>query len=324
MGSLRGGWHMRGAGKARGVGCVTGWGRVCCAAVVLCTLVVLGCGGTDDADGGTGDGAEAGGGATVVLADTSFMADIARNVAGDRLEVSSLLPIGADPHSFEPTPQDAKRVADSQAVIINVSGFEPLVDDLITGAGRPDLVVIEAAAGLAGGSNDLHFWLDPLKVIDYAENIADGLSIVDPEGAETYRQNAAAYSQRLRELDAWIVTQVETIPPEGRLLVTNHESFGYFAERYGFRVVGTVFPSAAGEGSPSAQQLVALVKEIQTAGAPAIFLETGSNTDLALQVAREAGVEVITDLYTHSLGENASSYLDMMRWNVNLIVGALR
>jgi ABC-type Zn uptake system ZnuABC Zn-binding protein ZnuA len=287
-------------------------------AVVLCAAVAgFGCGSTAD---GTGDGE----GAIVVLADTTFMADIAQNVAGDRLHVSPLLPPGADPHSFEPTPQDAKRVADSRVVIINIAGFEPLVDDLIAGAGTPGLSVIEAAAGLAVTADDLHFWLDPLMVVTYSRNIASGLAAVDPEGGESYVHNADAYSQKLRELDAWIAAQVETIPPERRLLVTNHESFGYFADRYGFRIVGTVFPTAAGEGSPSAQQLVALVEAIQAAGAPAIFLETGSNADLALQVARETGVQVVTDLYTHSLGENASTYVDMMRWNVDLIVGALR
>jgi ABC-type Zn uptake system ZnuABC Zn-binding protein ZnuA len=298
------------------VGC--GAPILCCAMLVLCAgLVAAGCGSAGDVSGH----AE---GATVVLADTSFMADIAQNVAGDRLAVSSLLPLGADPHSFEPTPQDAKRVADSTAVIINIAGFEPLLDDLIAGAGRADLLVVEAAAGVPGVWEDPHAWLDPIMVITYVENVRDGLSAIDPEGAEMYRLNAQAYAQRLRELDSWIAAQVARIPAERRLLVTNHESFGYFAERYGFRVVGTVFPSAAGEGSPSAQQLVALVNDIKAARAPAIFLETGSNADLARQMAEETGVKLVTDLYTHSLGEGAATYLDMMRWNVGLIVEALR
>ncbi|OFW55880.1 MAG: hypothetical protein A2133_01215 [Actinobacteria bacterium RBG_16_64_13] len=259
-----------------------------------------------------------------MLADTSFMADIAQNVAGGRLTVSSLLPVGADPHSFEPTPQDAKRVADSTTVIINSVGFEPLIDDLVAGAGSPDLVVVEAAAGIAGRAGDQHFWLDPVKVITYAENIRMGLAAADPSGAETYRLNAEAYEQELRDLHSWIAAQVETIPAARRLLVTNHESLGYFAQRYGFRIVGAIFPTVAGDGSPSAQQLAALVEEIRVADAPAVFLEAGSNADLAGQLARETGVQVVTDLYEHSLGDNAATYLDMMRWNVRLIVEALR
>jgi ABC-type Zn uptake system ZnuABC Zn-binding protein ZnuA len=292
--------------------------RFWCAAVVLCAaLVALGCGGTSDA--ADGDRRE-----PLVLADTTFMADIAQNVAGDRLAVSSILPAGTDPHSYEPTPQDAKRVANSRAVIINVAGLVPQLDDLIAGVGSADLLVIEAAEGLAGTSEDPHAWLDPIMVTTYAENIADGLGALDPDGAGEYRSNADDYSEVLRGLDAWIAAQVEAIPAARRLLVTNHESFNYFAERYGFRVVGTVFPTVAGEGSPSAQQVAALIESIQTTGAPAIFLETGSNADLARQVARETGVEVVTDLYVASLGENAATYVDMMRWNVNLIVEALR
>ncbi len=280
---------------------------------------------------------------SVVLADTTYLADIAKNVAGNRLIVSSLLPAGTDPHSFEPTPRDAKLMSDSSVVIINNRGFEPLVDALIASADGRNSLVIEAAAGLisrvssseehagesaddhsGAGQIDPHFWLDPVSVITYVENIRDGLISFDPQGAEVYTRNAEVYTQQLRELDEWIAAQVETIPAARRLLVTNHESFGYFADRYGFRIVGTVFPTMGAEGTPSAQQLAVLVNEIKANGAPAIFLETGSNADLANQVARETGVEVVTDLYTHSLGEHASTYLDMMRWNVDLIVEALR
>jgi len=280
-------------------------------------LVSGGCGGADLSGGSGGDTRQ-------ILADTSFMADIGQNVAGTRLVVSSLLPVGTDPHSFEPTPHDAKRVVESRAVIINTRGFEPSVDELIAGAGGAGLVVIEAAAGMTGADVDPHFWLDPIKVITYVENIRQGLSEVDPAGAEEYEINAGAYAERLRELDGWIAAEVEKIPVERRLLVTNHESFGYFAERYAFRVVGTVFPTTGTESVPSAQQLATLVEEIRATGAPAIFLETGSSADLAEQVARETDVKVVTDLYTHSLGESASTYIDMMRWNVRLIVQALK
>jgi ABC-type Zn uptake system ZnuABC Zn-binding protein ZnuA len=270
-----------------------------------------------------------------VVASTSYLADIAQNVAGTRLRITSLLPEGADPHSFEPSPRDAKTVAESRAIIINTPGFEPLVDSLIESAGRPNILVIEAGAGMAGRTPsaeesdgaagiDPHFWLDPLKVVAYVKNISQGLSVIDPAGAETYSTNARTYAQRLLELDKWIVAQVDHVPADRRLLVTDHESFGYFADRYGFRIVGTVFPTLGTEGTPSAKQLLALVHRIRATGAPAIFLETGSSADLARQVARETGVKVVTDLYTHSLGPHAGTYLDMMRWNVDVIVEALR
>jgi ABC-type Zn uptake system ZnuABC Zn-binding protein ZnuA len=271
-----------------------------------------------------------------VVADTGFIADIAQNVAGERMTVETLIPPEADPHSFEPTPGDARSIAESRAVIINSYGLSPAVDDLIKSAGGEGLLVIEAAAGLPGRSPqgeenasdeegvDPHFWLDPTKVIQYVENIRAGLTVVDPEGAETYRQNAETYALRLRELDSWIQEQVDTIPAERRLLVTNHETFGYFADRYGFKIVGSIFASTGGEGTPSAQQLATLVEEIEATGTPAILLEAGSNPDLADLLARETGVKVVTDLHTHSLGNDAPTYLDMMRWNVERIVEALR
>jgi ABC-type Zn uptake system ZnuABC Zn-binding protein ZnuA len=263
-----------------------------------------------------------------VLADTSFLADIVQNVAGSRLQVTSLIPLGVDPHSFEPTPRDAANVARCDLLILNTRGLEPQVDSLVENGGRAERVVIEAAAGLqsrdtGSGEMDPHFWLDPTKVITYVANIRAGLVKVDPAGAAEYTENAEAYTAKLIQLDSWIVERVATIPVLRRLLVTNHESFGYFADRYGFHVVGTVFQTMGAEGTPSARQLADLVQKIRTTGAPAIFLETGSTPDLASQIARETRVEVVSDLYTHSLGKGAATYLDMMRWNVDKIVQAL-
>jgi ABC-type Zn uptake system ZnuABC Zn-binding protein ZnuA len=301
----------------------------CLIALLVIGTMAAGCGGPEGATG-------ADEGPHVVVADTSYLADIAQNVAGDRMTIGSLLPSGSDPHSFEPSPGDARVIAESRAVIINSYGLSPLVDDLMASAGGPGLLVIEAAAGLAGrvpqegeaasGEDEIdpHFWLDPTKVIHYVENIRKGLTAVDPAGAETYRLNAESYTLTLRKLDAWIQEQVDTVPVERRLLVTNHESFGYFADRYGFRIVGSVFPSTGGEGTPSAQQLAALIENIEATGAPAILLETGSNPDLAAQLARETGAKVVTDLHTHTLSEDAPTYVDMMRWNVERIVEALR
>jgi ABC-type Zn uptake system ZnuABC Zn-binding protein ZnuA len=117
------------------------------------------------------------------------------------------------------------------------------VDALVAGIGGPDKVVIEAAAGIPGLDKDPHCWLDPMLVVIYAGNIAEGLTKVDPQGAGSYRSNAAAYSESLRELDLWIQAQVQTIPIGRRLLVTNHESLGRFAARYGFEIVGSIFPT---------------------------------------------------------------------------------
>ncbi|MGC8880093.1 MAG: metal ABC transporter substrate-binding protein [Anaerolineae bacterium] len=300
-----------------------------------------------------------------VVAIEPFLADIAQNVAGDRLKVASLIPLGVDPHSFEPTPNDLHVLAESDVVITHGAGLEEFLQKMLESAGG-SYQLIEATRGLiprerrevgteakhaedtptsqdtpepsSGGAaegghlamhyeGDPHFWLDPNYVIHYVENIRDGLSQADPAGAALYARNADAYIAQLQELDHWIREQVAQVSPERRLLVTNHESFGYFADRYGFRVVGTILPGVSTGVSPSAQQLAQLIDLIRETGAPAIFLETGSNPQLAEQLARETGVRVVSGLYTHSPSPPdgpAPTYLDMMRYNTTIIVEALR
>jgi ABC-type Zn uptake system ZnuABC Zn-binding protein ZnuA len=274
-----------------------------------------------------------------VLAVETFLSDITQNVAGDRLAIEALMPVGVDPHAFEPTPTDIRKVAESQVLIANGAGVESFLQKLLENAGGERLI-IEAAAGLTSrqpqagevmnsehGGNDPHFWLDPISVIKYTENIRDGLSQIDPAGKEVYARNTEAYIGKLRDLDAWITGQVEQVPEARRLLVTNHESFGYFADRYGFRVVGTVIPSVSTGASPSAQQLAQLVDRLKATKAPAVFLETGANAQLANQLAGETGITVVTDLYTHSVTEpngNAPTYIEMMRYNVQKVVEALK
>jgi len=161
----------------------------------------------------------------------------------------------------------------------------------------------------------------------YVETIRAGLTAADPAGGELYAANAAAYTAELQALDAWIREQIETIPPERRLLVTNHESFGYFADRYGLAVGGALATSVSAGAAPSARQVAELVDQIRAPGAPAIFLEQGVNPQLAEQVAAETGAQVVTGLYTHSLtppGGEAPTYIEMLRFNVTQIVTALR
>jgi ABC-type Zn uptake system ZnuABC Zn-binding protein ZnuA len=159
------------------------------------------------------------------------------------------------------------------------------------------------------------------------ENIRDGLIQADPAGKDIYTRNASAYIAQLNDLDAWITAEVAQIPVEQRLLVTNHESLGYFADRYGFRVIGAIIPSVSTSASPSAKQLAALIDKIKASKAPAIFLETGSNPQLAQQIAHETGVKVVSDLYTHSVSAPdgpAPTYIDLMRYNTQQIVEALK
>lgn len=274
-------------------------------------------------------GSSAGTNVPVILTSTTILADITRQVAGDRLNIDSLLPVGSDPHSYQPTPQDIAKVSESKLIIVNGAGYETFLDPLLKNADG-QRTLIEASAGISPRKNaqgiDPHMWLDPDLVIQYVGNIRDALIQVDPTGEAAYKSNADAYTAALKKLDAWIVEQVDQIPAEKRLLVTNHEAFGYFADRYGFKVIGTVIESFSTDASPSAQQLAALIDQIKASKAPAIFLDASDNATLAQQIAAETGVKVITDLHLESLtdGAPAATYIDMMKYNVTQIVNALR
>jgi ABC-type Zn uptake system ZnuABC Zn-binding protein ZnuA len=300
--------------------------------LTLITVVLTGCANpTSDSPVHTPQ-VQAGKAGPVLLTSTTFLADITRNVAGDRMEVESLLPIGTDPHSYQPTPQDVAKITQSQVLIINGADYEHFLESLLENAGG-ERTIFEASTGIspredADGEHsiDPHMWLDPNNIIRYVENIRDALIQIDPDGEAVYRSNAENYTVQLTDLDAWIVEQVKQIPAERRLLVTNHEALGYFAERYGFTVVGTVVESFSSDASPSAQQMAGLIDQIRSSGAPAIFLDAGDNLSLAQQIAHETDVRVVTDLHLESLtvGAPATTYIDMMKHNVTQIVDALR
>lgn len=279
-----------------------------------------------------------------VVAAESFLADIAQNVAGERLRVDTLIPRGADPHSFEPSPADVQRVAQADLLIVNGAGLEVFLEPLLAGIGEGPRVAL-ASAGLVSrtpqgqeggadngnadrsGEEDPHFWLDPVCVKTYVANIAEALVGIDPAGEATYRRNAAAYSAELDELDAWVRGQIESVPPSRRLLVTNHECLGYYADRYGLTLVGSILMSVSTEASPSAQELAELIALVRKAGVPAIFVEAGANPKVAEQIAQDTGVQVVTGLYAASLSEPdgpAPTYIDMVRFNTLTIVEALR
>lgn len=271
-----------------------------------------------------------------VMAVESFLADITRNVAGQRVEVVSLLETGMDPHTYEPAPRDIIAISESQLLVENGAGLESWLK-VIQDQESITIPVVEASAGipprtpssaeLVDEPIDPHFWLDPISVITYAQNIRDGLIAMDPEGRDAYETTTDNYIAQLKDLDSWITTQVDQVTPENRLLVTNHESFGYFADRYGFEIVGTLIPSVSSEAMPTAHQMTDLIQRIKATHARAIFLEAGTNPELAQTIADETGVIVISGLLTHSLtGPDgpADSYINMMKYNTLLIVDALK
>ena len=177
------------------------------------------------------------------------------------------------------------------------------------------------------GELDPHFWFDPLRVKQAVNAAAAQLAALDPEGESFYQANAAAYNRELDELHAWIQERVATLPEERRLLVTSHDSFQYFAQRYDFEVVGAIIPSITTETEPTAQELAELIETIEHEGAPAVFTEKFESPRLASRIAEETGAKLVGGLYTGALGEpggEAGTYLELMRYNTATIVEALQ
>ena len=294
-------------------------------------------------------------GPTEIVTTSNIVADWVKRAGGERVDVFSLLPHNADPHTFQPGARDIARVADADLVLTIGLGLEAgWLGELIENASRDHGSIVELGdsvdplafmemeghqeeeaedevaseeEGPDHGQLDPHFWFDPNRVKHAVNDIAARLSAMDPDGSNFYRANAEAYSQELDELDSWIKEQISTIPEDRRLLVTSHDSFQYFATAYGFEVVAAVFPGGTTEREPSAQEIAELIDEINEAGAPAVFTETMVSDTLAARIAEEVGASIINGLYTGSLsdfGGDAGSYIDLMRYNTLTIVEALK
>jgi ABC-type Zn uptake system ZnuABC Zn-binding protein ZnuA len=289
-----------------------------------------------------------------VVATTSIIGDIVGRIGGDTIELVTLMGPGVDPHSYQPSAAELTAVADAHLIFINGWDLEEgLIRDLENVAeGVPMVPVSAYIEPLAfeddhveddshddfhgdshdqdhGHDADPHTWFNPHLVKQWVENIEHVLHELDPANAGLYEANAEAYLQELEELIVYFEARIAEIPDERRKLVTNHDTFGYFARAYGFEIVGTVIPSASTLSEPSARELAQLVERMQTEGICTIFTESVANERLAQTVAAElsgcAEVQVLR-LFTDALGgpgSGAETYLDMMRVNIDTIVTGL-
>ena len=297
-----------------------------------------------------------------IVTTSNIIADWALAVGQERVDVFSLLPSNTDPHTFQPGARDVAQVADAGLVLsIGLSLEADWLEDLVRNAASDPSVVVELGNDVdplyfqelqdgheeteAGahdeeadgdeemadspdddhGSLDPHFWFDPLRVKQAVNSIAAQLSTLDPEGQASYLENAAVYNEELDSLHTWIEGRVARLPEERRLLVTSHDSFQYFAKRYGFEIAGAIFPVST-DSEPTAQELASLIETIEHENAPAVFAEKSHSQRLASRITEETGATLVGGLYTGSLGEpggDAGTYLDLMHYNVNTIVEAL-
>jgi len=272
---------------------------------------------------------ESGAGKLKVAATISVVQNLVEEVGGKRVEVSTIVPVGGSPETFQPKPSDAGRISEAEVVFENGLGLEAWLHDLLQSAGNEEQTVVTLSEGLKPIDDDEHaqgnphFWLDVANTEHYVNEIRDTLVEVDPKGAKEYRRNAEVYLERLETLDGYIREQTVSIPEERRKLVTFHDAFPYFAQAYGFDMVGVILQNPDAE--PSSREVADVVRKVEEERVPVIFTEPQFNAGLADTIAQEAGVEVY-ELYTDTLvkDEAGNTYEAMMRTNTDRIVEALR
>ncbi len=272
----------------------------------------------------------------IIVCSTTQIADFTRQVVGDGCEVRCILGPGADPHTYMPTPGDAKLALQADLCLQNGLHLEGKnwMATLAKDAGKTLVTCTEGVQPIeleAEGQKiaDPHAWFSPRNAAIYVNNIVRAVSALDPAGKEDYAARAKLYLQQLRVLDAWIREQFNALSPDRRILVTSHDAFNYFAQEFGFKhraPVGWSTGSEVGAGmTPERRKQV--IDSIKNFGVRSIFVETSVNPKLVREIAREAGVKIGGQLYSDSMGEKGSAgetYIGMMRENVLTIIDALK
>jgi ABC-type Zn uptake system ZnuABC Zn-binding protein ZnuA len=274
---------------------------------------------------GCGGGAAVRAGRPVVVATTTQLADLARNVAGGRAQVVGLLAPNTDPHDYEVRPRDVKALEGASLVLRSGGDVDGWLHSAIDASGTR-APILTALDRVPRDGADPHWWQDPRDAERVVGAIRDALSRADPAGAPVYREHTARYEARLRGLDRAVAACLDRVPESRRTLVTTHDAFGYYARRYGIRVVGTVIPSLSTEAQPSAGATAHLIDTIRRTGVRAVFAESSVNPKLASVIAGETGARVGSDLWGDSLGPTGSSgatYLGAIAANTDAIAQGL-
>ena len=286
-----------------------------CAIAALAALLAAGCG----ADSAGSDAPAS------AVATTTQVADLVREVGGDRVDVTQLLEPNADPHDYEPRPSDVRELEAADVVFRSGGDVDDWLGDLAQSAGG-DAQQVSLIESVRTRGDDPHWWQDPRKADRAVVAVRDALIEADPDGASTYRSNAARYRRRLRSLDREVAACIARVPPAQRKLVTTHDALGYYADRYGLEVVGALIPSLSSQAQASAMDIGALVRQIRDEGARAVFPESSLDSRLERAVARESGATVGGALWADTLGPDDSdgaTYIDSVASNTETITKGL-
>lgn len=292
--------------------------RPAAAAAALAGLALIGAG-----CGGSGDD---GGDRLTAVATTTQVADFVREVGGEAVEVEQLLQPNSDPHDYEPRPSDVQAVAEADVIYASGEGLDEWIEEVAADSGTEAEIVDLGAVAPIRLPDDPHWWHDPRNAEAAVAEIERTLTAADPAQAAEFQRNAAAYEKRLRALDAGIAACIETVPAADRKLVTDHDAFDYFANRYGIEVVGAVIPSQTTQAQPSAKDLSELADTVEAEGVKAIFPESSLSSKVAQAIADQTGAGAEYTLYGDSLGPEGSdgaTYVEMEEANADSVVRGL-
>ena len=273
-----------------------------------------------------------------VVTTFSILQDLVQQVGGERVAVNSLVSRGVDPHGWEPTPREARMVAQADLIVANGGGFDDWLLDLAASTAKADTPLVFVSQGLVAIEHehghddegdhhhhhhgDPHFWLSVPNAVFYVEQITQGLATISPENAFYFQERSRAYIQELVELDQWMRGELEKIPQENRVIVTYHNAFSYLAEDYGFEVAEFLVTNP--EAEPSPRDLARLVELLKGTSKRVLFIEPqlASGTRYMQTLAGEVRGELYT-LYSDSLSTEIPTYVEMMKYNTQTLVEAL-
>ena len=265
-----------------------------------------------------------------IIASASIFSDMAQNIGGDKVKTTSIVPIGGDPHLYEPKPSDAQLVKNADLILVNGLTFEGWISKLIENS-NTNAPVDTITAGITPiasvkykNAADPHAWMDASNGVKYCENILNSLVAVDPDNADYYKNNFNAYSKKIKDLDAYIQAEILKIPEAKRMLVTSHDAFAYYGKRYNIEL--NALKGISTEAETQTSDMVRVSKAIKSSGVPAIFIESTINPKVIQQIAKDNNVLIGGELFADSIGDEESdghSYIDMLKHNTDVIVGAL-
>jgi zinc/manganese transport system substrate-binding protein len=262
-----------------------------------------------------------------VVASFSILSDFVREVGGERVDVTTLVPANGDVHVYTPAPQDAKKIADARLVVINGLGLEGWMPRLLQSSGSKAPIVV-ATNGITplklGSEADPHAWQSVENAKVYVKNIRDALVKADRTDTEDFRRNADRYLSKLDALEAEVRSEIDKIPPERRTVISTHGAFGYLARSYGVETIA--LSPVSTEAEPSARDVAAIIARIRRDKIPAVFLENISDERLMRRISEETGASVGGTLYSDSLTDEkgvAPTYIAMVRHNIKALSSAL-